>query len=252
MGYQNPKYDFSHPLFKKNFLLRRLAKEHLNVADLDSDVIKFEVIKTRSDLKIPSVYHIHYHLKSIVAIDDNQDPVYGDHHVVEVSLPPKYPLEPAKIYMHSEAWHPNIKSEGKFKGRICGNTRDFGKGYDLYQLVLRVGEILQYKNYHAVHTPPFPEDAKVANWVLQYAEPNDIVNKHKGIVVDETPLLNAEEEKPKETTVQSPKEAEAPKVTKPSPPVEEKASPKIKVAPKITIGKVKKVAPSKIKIKPKN
>ena len=185
---KKPKYDYNSPIFKKNFLYKRLAKEHEALSELDSLVIKVEVARTRGSLKIPEVYHIHYNVNSIVGIDSNQDPIYGDHHVVQISLPQKYPLEPPKIYMLSDAWHPNIKSEGKFKGRICGNTRDFGKGYDLYQLVLRIGEILQYQNYHAIHTPPYPEDANVAEWIVNYAEPNDIVNKAKGITTDDQPL----------------------------------------------------------------
>lgn len=182
-------YDFSHPVFQKNFIYKRLAKEHMALSEIESDVISCEVVTTVGPLKVPNKYLIHYNFKTITGVDADQNPIYGDHHVAEIDLPKKYPLEAAKIYMKTPVWHPNIKFSGQFKGRVCGNTRDFGKGYDLYQLVLRLGEILQYKNYHAVHAPPYPEDAQVADWVLQHAEPNDIVNKAKGIAVDDSQLL---------------------------------------------------------------
>lgn len=184
-----PQYDFNDPVFRMNLKYRRWAREHLQLATLQSDVIHWNIAQTVSPLRIPIVYHVHYHFKSIVGIDENQNPVYGDHHILELSIPNQYPLEGCKIAMLTDVWHPNIRSEGNFKGRVCGNTDSFGLTYDLYQLVLRVGEILQYKNYHAIHTPPYPEDSKVAQWVIDFAEPNGIVDKTREIVVDDTPLL---------------------------------------------------------------
>ena len=49
--------------------------------------------------------------------------------------------------------------------------------------------MLQFKQYHAEFTPPFPEDIHVAKWMLEFAEPNKIVNKKEGIAVDDTPLV---------------------------------------------------------------
>lgn len=184
----NVSYNFKDPLFEKNFLYRRLAKEHLLLQEIESDRIKIEVTDVRGPLKIPDTYHIHYYFKSITGINDDQSPIYGNHHIVELHLPLKYPMESPRIYMKTDVWHPNIKWEGKFKGRICGNTKEYGKGYDLTQLVFRVAEILQYKNYHAENTPPFPEDSLVAQWIKEYAEPNNIVNKWKEIYTDDVDL----------------------------------------------------------------
>lgn len=253
-----PQYDFSLPIFQKNFLYKRLAQEHINLSQLESDSIEFEVKKTRGSQKVPEVYHVHYHLKSIIGIDEDQNPLYGSHHVVELTIPPKYPLEPAKIYMVTEIWHPNVKSEGKFKGRICGNTRDFGKGYELSQLVLRVGEIIQYKNYHAKHTPPYPEDAKVAEWVLSFAEPNDIINADKGIFVDNTKLVKSQivDEPTPKPTPPPPKPKPKPKPTPPppppTPPASEQAGQSSGGPKKIKLGSKRKVPKSKIQIKPKD
>ncbi len=185
-----PTYDFSSDFFKKNPFYKRLAKDHLSLFEIDSEVIDWEVVNTRGALKIPCEYHFHFKIRSIVGIKSDNSPIYGHHHIAKVTFPPKYPIEPPELYMQSDLWHPNIKSEGKYKGRICGNTKGFGLGYDLYLLVIRIGEILQFKQYHAENTPPFPEDIKSARWVMEYAEPAGIVNKYKDIVVDDTPLIN--------------------------------------------------------------
>ncbi len=182
-------YDFNHPILVKDKKYRRYAREHIAISEIKSDVIEWEVKDAHTTLSIPVKYNVHYNIKSIIGIDENQHPIYNNRHTLEISFPPRYPLVPCIIKMISPIWHPNIKSDGNYKGRICGNVKNFGKAYDLYQLVLRIGEILQYKNYHAEHVPPYPEDSKVAEWVIEYAEPNDIVNANKKIVVDDTPLL---------------------------------------------------------------
>lgn len=182
------EYDFSDPLFERNFLYRRLAKEHLELQNIHSDKIGIEVTNVRGPLEIPDTYNIHFYIRSIIGINDDQSPIYGEHHIAEIFLPIKFPMEPPRIYMKSDLWHPNIKWDGKFKGRICGNTKEYGKGYDLVQLVYRIGEILQYKNYHAENTPPFPEDSMVAKWVKEYGEPNKIINKWTEIYTDYSDL----------------------------------------------------------------
>jgi len=40
----------------------------------------------------------------------------------------------------------------------------------------RVGKYLTYECYHAVAEPPFPEDLKVARWVIEQGEPQNWVS----------------------------------------------------------------------------
>lgn len=187
-----PSYDFSTSLFQKNRKYIRYADDHLKMLELSvrSKIIDWEIRETVTPLKIPSVYHVHYHLRSITGLNDEQLPIYGDHHIMELSITTRYPVEPCKAYMLTDVWHPNIKSEGKFKGRICVNVKGFGLTYSLDQVVLRVGEILQFKNYLAEFVPPYPEDEKAAKWVREFAEPNDILHKEKQIYVDDAPLID--------------------------------------------------------------
>jgi hypothetical protein len=263
-----PTYDFTHPVFRKMRQYIRFAKEHLSLLELNerSDVIFCEPVETSGPLRIPTKYHVHYRFKSIVSIDENEQPVYGDHHIMEITLPPRYPLEACKIYMVSDAWHPNIKSQGRHKGRICGNLKNFGKTYDLYQLVLRVGEILQYKNYHAIHVQPFPEDSTVAHWVTTVAEPQGIVNKEKEVFVDDTPLINVDkkvetEEPPAEPQPEVAKEATPAPTPAPEPEEKMAPAPEETTAPKpdetstgskIRLGSIRKAPKKKtLKIRPK-
>jgi hypothetical protein len=57
-------------------------------------------------------------------------------------------------------------------------------------LVLAMGEMVQYKHYHARWVSPFPLDRAAADWVLQIAEPKGIVGPAKPF--DERPLLKAQ------------------------------------------------------------
>lgn len=258
---QKPKYDFKSNFFKKNPFYKRLARDHMSMFELDSDVIEWEVVETRSPLKIPCVYHLHFNIKSITGTDSNEHPIFGNRHTARVTFPPRYPIEAPELYMQTDVWHPNIKSDGKYKGRICGNTKGFGLGFDLFLLVIRIGEILQYKRYHAENTPPFPEDIHAARWVLNYAEPKGLVNKAEQLCIDTTPLLKGGEPEGKVATELH----EAPAVTriesfdmsmgrKEMPESMSAEAPAKKEAPKklkISILKKKKAAPKKITIQKK-
>jgi len=186
-----PKYDFKHPVFRKYRKLIKYASDHEQLFKLwrRSDVISYEVVETVSELKIPVVYIVHYKFRTITGIDDSSNPIYGNHHHLELSLKNNYPIESPTAYMVNNIWHPNVKSSGERKGRVCVNGRGNGIAISLDLIVIRIAEILQYKNYLAEFIPPYPEDETVAKWVREVAEPKGIVNNKKGIYVDETPLL---------------------------------------------------------------
>jgi len=153
-----------------------------------SNLISFEIINPNSALP-PEQYKITYNLKSISSINEDQSPNYSFNHVAEIKLPASYPAVPPICYMRTEAWHPNIRSSGSYKGRICINNKAIGFWQTLDMLVIQIGEMLQYKNYHALHVTPFPEDPVVAKWVREYAEPQGILNSNKQIYVDDQSLL---------------------------------------------------------------
>ncbi|MTB52929.1 hypothetical protein [Lewinella sp. W8] len=178
-----PKYD--------NPRENRLAKEHRLIHEFceQSDVIEYEAKKRRGHLP-PERYLIHYNIRSIVGVDKSQMPIFGERHTAEIIIPKRYPLggQPG-CWMRTPVWHPNIKFGGPIDGKICVNEDALGSWHTLDMMIERIGEILQYRNYHALNTPPHPEDANVATWVREFAEPAGIVDKARGKFVDNTPLL---------------------------------------------------------------
>ena len=179
----------------KDPLLQRLAFDYDKMLTLSkqTDLISFELINHNSSLP-PEHYKISYNIKSIVSINEDQSPNYGNHHIAEIKLPASYPAVPPICYMKTDVWHPNIRSSGSYKGRICINNKAIGFWQTLDMLVIQIGEMLQYKNYHALHVSPFPEDPVVAKWVREYAEPNGLVDSNKNVSIDDRLLMLPSEE----------------------------------------------------------
>jgi len=190
---------------QKELTQKRLTREFEGIKALckESRVISYEITKLfdrRDDITIdemlrsgnypPLGYIINYEIKSIVGIDSNQIPIIGDFHQMEIDIPENYPIGKPRLTMKTEIWHPNIKSHGHFRGKICSNPDALGFHSTLAQLILKVGETLQYKNYFVENRPPYPEDQLVAEWVVNFAEPNNIVNQSKGIYIDYTDLID--------------------------------------------------------------
>lgn len=181
----------------RSFAKRRAPRLKSDFQELDSlcersEVISYEVIS--KDGSNPDAYRITYNLKSIIGVGPNRKPIYGHTHVAEIRFPAMYPKSQPVCKMISDVWHPNIRYSGKTKGHICINEQSLGPWHNLEMLVIRIGRILQYKNYHTKNVAPWPEDPTAAKWVREYAEPHNIINKKRGIYVDNTPLFNASEE----------------------------------------------------------
>jgi hypothetical protein len=60
----------------------------------------------------------------------------------------------------------------------------------LAELVVAMGEMVQYKHYHAKWVSPFPLDRAAAEWVLNVAEPRGILGPDKPL--DDQPLLKTQ------------------------------------------------------------
>jgi len=200
-------YDFNHPILKKHYRYERLAKEHIAISKLKSNRIKVRITDSATKLKIPTKYEIDYHIRSIVGIEkDSRVPRFGSKHTIEISFPAKFPLESFIVKAITDIWHPNIIYHGEEKGKICGNIKGMGKAYNMRLLVERVGEIIQYKNYLAEHTEPYPFDPIVAKWVLEDA-PKHRVN----FPIDDSNLLEYTPPPEKEEYTPPP-EPEKPKI----------------------------------------
>ncbi len=181
---------------KKDPKSKRLASDLFKLEEFcaDSDYIDFHIPKG-IDQKYPDEYVITYKVDSIVSINEDQSPNIKSGFKVRIQIPDGYPMMRAPIcYCEDEIWHPNVNGEGRFKGRVCINEHVIGAWQSIELLVVHVGKILQYQNYHALDIQPYPENPKVAKWIREYAEPNDIVNQSKGIAIDDKILQKPSKE----------------------------------------------------------
>ena len=155
--------------------------------------ITFEVTRRNPD-GLPTAYLIDYHLRSICGVEHESElnepgvvnaPLFATDFKMEIQIPHGYPSVDAPPSMHflttdlaggpiPHPWHPNIRYFGAFAGRVCINMTDTYT--DLLWGVERVASYLRYDTYHATMEPPFPEDLKVAAWVVRQGEPNQWIN----------------------------------------------------------------------------
>ena len=175
---------YTDPILKRLALDKNMLEELCAISDL----IEAKALNG-NDYLPPTEYEIVYHVRSIIGINGDKSPIFGDRHLAKITLPSGYPMvSPPSCYMITDLWHPNIRSSGNLKGHICINAQVLGTWHTLDLLILQIGEMLQYKNYHALKIQPYPEDPVVATWVQEYAEPNGIVDKSKHISLDNRPL----------------------------------------------------------------
>ncbi|MGM9759339.1 MAG: hypothetical protein ACI30I_04385 [Parabacteroides sp.] len=147
-------------------------------------------IEKRNTQGLPTVYRIQYQIRSICGIEQMERlgepgichaPLFADCFEMRLELPPGYPAldAPASFRFLTKdeegnpiphPWHPNIRYFGEFAGRVCLNMPD--SYTDLAWGVERIALYLRYDLYHAYAEPPYPEDPRVAEWVLKEGEPN--------------------------------------------------------------------------------
>ncbi|MBP3258218.1 MAG: hypothetical protein J6M23_09570 [Bacteroidales bacterium] len=139
--------------------------------------------------QLPVGYCVEYRLRSICGVEhaDSLDepavghaPLFADRFLMQIDIPDQYPCVDAPPVFHflttdeegraiPHPWHPNIRYFGDMAGRVCINMVDTYT--DLVWGVERVGHYLRYDCYHAKSEPPYPEDLKVAAWVVTEGEP---------------------------------------------------------------------------------
>lgn len=145
---------------------------------------------TRLNAKgLPVQYRIVYGIRSICGVEKVERldepgienvPLFASEFKMQIDIPEDYPCMDAfpSFCFFTETvdgqeiphpWHPNIRYFGDFAGRVCLNAPD--SYMDIAWYVERIALYLRYELYHAVQEPPYPEDMKVARWVLRQGEP---------------------------------------------------------------------------------
>lgn len=149
--------------------MRRLRADHELMLELAarSDLISFKASAMRPNLP-PERYIVTFKCKSIVGVDRQGNPKYGQLHQVEIYLHNQYPHRWPGMKWLTPIWHPNINH---VNGSVCIDAAWWAASRSLDRLVVMLGEMLQWKNYHDDPTkPPFPWDAEAARWSREYRQ----------------------------------------------------------------------------------
>jgi ubiquitin-protein ligase len=166
--------------------MRRLRADYDLIQELTarSDLISVKAIAPRPNLP-PERYIVTFKCKSIVSVDRQGNPVYGDTHQVEIYLHNQYPQRWPGMKWLTPIWHPNINH---LNGTVCIDAAWWTASRSLDRLVIMLGEMVQWKNFHDDPTkPPFPWDADAARWSREYRK------KHPGTFpTDRRELLRPE------------------------------------------------------------
>ena len=134
----------------------------------------------------PEKYLITFSCNGFAGINADGSPICSNHHQVSIYLSRDYPSVIPSLLWLTDIWHPNI--DHKEPRHVCTNdVQTFWAQKPLSELVLGLGEMVQYKRYHAQLKPPFPQDLDVARWVREVAEPKGWVRSDKPL--DPRPLL---------------------------------------------------------------
>lgn len=166
--------------------IRRLKAdlERMQKLAAQSDFIEFKAMSERRGLP-PERYIVTYTCKGIVGVDRAGTPKFGNRHLVEIYLHNQYPQRWPGMKWLTPVWHPNINH---LNGTVCVDAAWWTASRSLDRLVLMIGEMVQYKNFHDDPTkPPFPWDPEAARWSREYRK------KHpRAFPVDTRELLHPE------------------------------------------------------------
>lgn len=151
--------------------VRRLRADHQRMMELAarSDLIKVKTMGIVRGMP-PERYIVTYKVRSVIGIDEASQPKIGSRHQVEIYLHSDYPHRWPGLKWLTPIWHPNINH---VNGSVCIDAVWWGAARSLDRLVIMMGEMLQYKNFHDdPNTPPFPWDKEAAAWCREYRRKN--------------------------------------------------------------------------------
>lgn len=149
--------------------MRRLKADFQLMQELAarSALIDFQATPVHPGLP-PERYIVTYTCRGIVGVDRQGKPKFGNKHQVELYLHMQYPQRWPGMKWLTPVWHPNINH---LNGTVCIDAAWWTASRSLDRLVLMIGEMVQYKNFHDDPTkPPFPWDPEAARWCRTYRQ----------------------------------------------------------------------------------
>ncbi|HLC33577.1 MAG TPA: ubiquitin-conjugating enzyme E2 [Anaerolineales bacterium] len=147
--------------------MRRLRADYELMRELAgrTSLIRFEAQPVHPGLP-PERYVVTFLCRGIASVDRRGRPKYSTDHQVEIYLHNQYPQRWPGLKWLTPIWHPNINH---LNGSVCIDAAWWTASRSLDRLVIMLGEMVQYKNYHDDPTqPPFPWDPEAARWCREY------------------------------------------------------------------------------------
>jgi ubiquitin-protein ligase len=181
--------------------MRRLQADYQRMQELAarSNLIEFTAQSVRPGLP-PERYVITYKCKGIIGVDRKGNPKFGNKHQVEIYLHNQYPQRWPGMKWLTPVWHPNINH---LNGTVCIDAAWWTASRSLDRLVIMIGEMVQYKNFHDDPTkPPFPWDPEAARWSRDYRKMHP-----SAFPVDNRELL-----RPERVTIKNPGKLSKPRI----------------------------------------
>ena len=146
---------------------RRLRKDYELIQELNarSDLIQVQAKQEKAGMP-PERYIITYKCKGIIGIDGKGNPKISEKHQVEIYLHSQYPQRWPGMKWLTPIWHPNINHAN---GSVCIDAAWWSASRSLDRLVIMLGEMVQFKNFHDDPTKaPYPWDMEAATWCRQF------------------------------------------------------------------------------------
>jgi ubiquitin-protein ligase len=193
--------------------MRRLRADYELMQELSArtDLISVVAQSPRPNLP-PERYIVTFKCKSIVGVDRSGNPKFDDNHQVEIYLHNQYPQRWPGMKWLTPIWHPNINH---LNGSVCIDAAWWTASRSLDRLVIMLGEMVQWKNFHDDPTkPPFPWDADAARWSREYRKthPNAFPVDTRELMRPERVKLSLGDEKKPKPKITLTKPAAKPKV----------------------------------------
>ena len=132
----------------------RLRNDYQRVRDLANRSDFIHIIRTEGDP--PEKYLIRYTCRGVEGVNSAQQPIFREQHDVTIYLHAEYPLKQPQLKWMTPIFHPNIH----ITGAVCIGAWWPAKTLD--ELLLTLGEMIQYKNYE----PRDPMNSKAAAWAM--------------------------------------------------------------------------------------
>ncbi|MDJ0754656.1 MAG: ubiquitin-conjugating enzyme E2 [Ardenticatenaceae bacterium] len=133
----------------------RLRNDYQKIKDLAQRSDLIQVVKT--DGHPPDRYLIRYLCRGVEAVTSSGTPQLREMHEVSIYLHAEYPLKQPQLKWKTPIFHPNIHTTGA----VCIGAWWPAKTLD--ELVLTMGDMVQYKNYE----PKDPMNSKAAAWAMR-------------------------------------------------------------------------------------